>query len=168
MQDLIYWGYFITNNEGDNAMKYKVVFFSAILFLSINLFAQNRNFGIGIQLGEPSGVDAKIWTSGNNAIDLGAGWSFDDRDVMTLQADYVWHSFNVFPVSQGELPLYFGIGARAILGDDPIVGARVPIGIAYMFETFPLDIFMEIAPILNIIPSTDPDLAGGVGIRFRI
>ena len=85
---------------------------------------------------------------------------------MTMQADYVWHSFDVFPVSTGELPLYFGIGGRALLKNDPVLGVRIPVGLAYIFESAPLDIFMEIAPILNVIPSTDFDVGGGLGIRF--
>jgi hypothetical protein len=83
-----------------------------------------------------------------------------------MQADYVWHSFDVFPVSKGELPLYFGIGGRAILKNDPVLGVRIPVGLAYMFESAPLDIFMEVAPILNVIPSTDFDAGGGLGMRF--
>jgi len=86
---------------------------------------------------------------------------------MLMQADSVWHCFDVFPVSSGELPLYFGIGGRAVLRNDPILGVRVPVGLAYMFESAPLDIIAEVAPILNLIPSTDFDLGSGLGVRFR-
>ncbi|HEY6435453.1 MAG TPA: hypothetical protein VIY47_02605 [Ignavibacteriaceae bacterium] len=139
----------------------------SFLFLSVPLLAQNHNFGLGVQLGEPTGLNAKLWTGNTNAVDFGLAWSFEGRDEMVMQADYVWHSFDVFPVSSGELPLYFGIGGRAILRDDPVLGARIPVGIAYMFESFPLDVFAEIAPILNLLPSTSFDLGGGFGVRFR-
>ena len=148
-------------------MKRKMVILASILFLSVPVYSQTSNFGLGIQLGEPTGINAKLWTSSVNAVDFGLAWSFEGRNEMIIQADYVWHSFNVFPVSSGKLPLYFGIGGRAILRDDPQLGARIPVGIAYMFESIPLDVFAEIAPILNVIPSTDFDLGGGVGVRFR-
>jgi hypothetical protein len=148
-------------------MKHKMMILVSILFLSIPLHSQNHNFGLGMQLGEPTGLNAKLWTGQTNAVDFGLAWSFEGRDEMVMQVDYVWHSFDVFPVSSGELPLYFGIGGRAILRDEPILGARIPVGITYMFETFPLDVFVEIAPILNLMPSTEFDLGGGFGARFR-
>lgn len=149
-------------------MKHKMVVLLSILSFSAPLYSQNHNFGLGIQLGEPTGLNAKLWTGRTNAVDFGLAWSFEGRDEMIMQADYVWHAFDVFPVSSGELPLYFGIGGRAILrDDDPLLGARIPVGIAYMFESFPLDVFFEIAPILNLAPSTEFDLAGGLGARFR-
>lgn len=149
-------------------MKQKMMLLILILLISVASYSQNRNFGIGMQLGEPTGVDAKIWTNNVNALDFGLAWSFDDREEMIMQADYVWHSFDVFPVSQGELPIYFGVGARFIFSEDPLLGARVPVGLAYMLETFPLDVFVEIAPILNLTPATRFDLGGGLGVRFRI
>jgi hypothetical protein len=149
-------------------MKQKKAVLITILFISFISYAQNRNFGVGIQLGEPTGLNAKMWTNNVNAFDFGLAWSLVDREEMIMQTDYVWHSFDVFPVSRGELPVYFGIGARFIFSEDPLFGARVPVGLAYMLDSFPLDIFFEIAPVLNLIPSTGFDLNGGFGVRFRI
>lgn len=145
----------------------KMVIMVSILFCAVPMYSQNHNFGVGMQVGEPTGLDAKLWTDENNALDFGLGWSFEGPNEMIMQVDYVWHSFDVFPVSQGELPLYFGIGGRAILNDDAVLGARMPLGIAYMLESFPLDVFVEIEPILNLTPATDFDVGGGFGARFR-
>ena len=146
----------------------KKTFFVAIItsLISISAYSQTRYFGLGLQLGEPTGLNAKIWTGRTNAVDLALAWSFKGEDRMVMQADYVWHSFDIFPVSKGELPLYFGIGGRAVLRDDPVLGLRIPVGLDYMFESAPLDIFVEIAPTLNLVPSTDFDLGGAFGIRF--
>ena len=84
---------------------------------------------------------------------------------MLVQGDYVWHSFNLINVSSGRLPLYYGIGGRMILSDDPLVGVRIPVGLNYQFAS-PMDLFVEIVPILDLIPSTDFNLGGGVGVRF--
>ncbi len=83
-----------------------------------------------------------------------------------MQADYVWHEYNLIRVESGRLPFYFGIGGRVIFSDDPLVGARIPIGLDYQFAGAPVDIFLEIVPILDLIPSTDFDLGGGLGVRF--
>ena len=147
-------------------MKWKMLALIFLFFGSALVYSQSQDFGFGIQAGEPTGLSAKLWTGRENALDFAMAWSFEGRDEMLMQADYVWHSFDVFNVSSGELPLYFGIGGRAVFRDDPLLGLRVPLGIAYMFESAPLDIFAEVAPILNVIPSTDFDMGGGLGVRF--
>lgn len=35
--------------------------------------AQERRFGLGVIIGEPTGVSAKLWTSPVNAFDFGLG-----------------------------------------------------------------------------------------------
>jgi hypothetical protein len=73
----------------------------------------------------------------------------------------------------GLLPVYLGLGAALQLGtrddddDDAFLGARIPVGIVYMFEKTPLSIFDEIAPIVELIPETKLRVSGGAGIRLR-
>ena len=142
-----------------------LIFISIILFqLSTN--AQDKNFGLGIILGEPTGVSAKLWTSSENAFDFAAAWSFKGNGHLLLQADYVWHIFRLIPVSSGKLPFYVGVGGRVVLAEDPLIGVRVPLGLDYMFSNAPVDIFVELVPILDLTPSTDFDFGGGIGARY--
>ena len=62
--------------------------------------------------------------------------------------------------------LYYGIGGRVIFQDDPRFGARIPIGLDYQFTSAPIDIFLELVPILDLAPSTNFNLGGGIGVRF--
>ena len=39
-------------------------------------------------------------------------------------------------------------------------------GIGYMFEDAPFDLFLEIAPILDLLPSTKMSANAGFGARF--
>ncbi len=128
--------------------------------------AQDKGFGMGIILGEPTGLSAKLWTSGDNAFDFAAAWSLKGDGALLLQADYVWHFFNLIPVSSGKLPLYVGIGGRVVLADDPQLGVRIPLGIDYLFASAPLDVFAELVPILDLSPATDFGVGGGIGIRY--
>ena len=148
-------------------MKNRFLALSMILLISVtNLLAQDKNFGVGIILGEPSGICGKLWLGSSNALDMAAAWSFKGNDHLLLQADYVWHSFNLISVSSGKLPIYFGIGGRVLLADDPLIGVRVPIGLDYLFSNAPVDIFIEIVPILDLAPATEFDLGGGIGVRY--
>ena len=144
----------------------KIILISAIFILLTNFtYSQNNGFGLGIVLGEPTGLSAKLWTGSTNAFDFASAWSFKGEGNLLVQADYVWHN-SLTRTSSGQLMIYYGIGGRAIFQDDPLVGARIPVGLDYQFTTAPIDIFLEIVPILDIIPSTDFDLGGGLGIRF--
>jgi hypothetical protein len=147
-------------------MKRLSLLFVLAILLQMNINAQDRGFGLGIILGEPTGVSGKLWTSGQNAFDFGAAWSFQGEGNLLLQADYVWHIFRLIPVPDGKLPFYVGVGGEVILADDPVIGVRVPLGLDYMFGNAPVDIFVELVPILRLAPSTDFDFAGGVGARY--
>jgi hypothetical protein len=50
-------------------------------------------------------------------------------------------------------------------GDD-LAGIRFPIGITYMFDTHPIDVFFEVAPIMDFTPDVDGDFNIAVGARF--
>jgi len=137
-----------------------------MMILAKPITAQDHGFGMGLILGEPTGLSAKLWTGGDNAFDFAAAWSFKGDGNLLLQADYVWHFFNLMPVPSGKLPLYIGIGGRVILADDPRFGVRIPIGIDYLFADAPIDVFLELVPILDLSPETDFGVGGGIGIRY--
>ncbi len=139
-----------------------------------------KGLGIGIIIGEPTGLSLKKWISNNRAIDGGIAWSFSENDSMHLHADYLIHRFDLFASKdlKRRLPLYYGLGARIKLkegndekdkkknDDDVLVGVRVPLGISYLLTGDPIDLFAEIVPVLNLIPDTDFDLNASVGVRY--
>jgi hypothetical protein len=69
-------------------------------------------------------------------------------------------------VNKGKLPLYFGIGFRIRIGDEDRIGIRIPVGICYLFEQSPLDIFLELGPVLDLTPATKLRVTSSVGIRY--
>lgn len=126
------------------------------------------NFGIGVIFGEPTGLTAKWWTTKNTAFDFGAAWSFSENGNLHLYADYLFHNFGLFDVSKGTLPVYLGLGARMLFREnaDDKIGVRLPIGIEYYFADWPLAVFGEVVPILDLTPETKGDISGGIGVRF--
>jgi hypothetical protein len=130
------------------------------------IHSQNKGFGLGIIIGEPTGVSFKYWTGSNSAFDGAVAWSFIDGGALHIHADYILHSFNLIPVPSGTLPLYYGIGARIKLLDKASFGVRVPVGLAYLFSGTPIDIFLEVVPILNLAPKTDFKINAAIGGRY--
>ena len=128
--------------------------------------AQGSGFGIGVILGEPTGVSAKWWLSGASAIDLAAAWSFAREPSVTLHGDYLAHFYDVIRVESGRLPLYAGLGGSFTILAEPELGIRFVGGACYLFEAFPVDVFLEVAPIFLVLPATAFDFAGAIGARY--
>jgi hypothetical protein len=80
--------------------------------------------------------------------------------------DYLLHSFRLIDVPEGKLPFYYGIGGRLKTSDKTRLGVRVPLGLAYLFQTAPIDIFLEVVPILDFIPKTDFRINAALGARY--
>jgi hypothetical protein len=145
----------------------KKICFLIFALLAANTFAQDGKVGLGIILGEPTGLSAKIWTGKTTAFDAAAAWSFGtDNGSLHLHADFLKHKFGVLDVNKGQLPLYFGLGAKVVLANDPVIGVRVPLGISYIFADGTFDTFLEVVPVLNLIPSTDFDVDAAIGLRY--
>lgn len=124
------------------------------------------NFGLGVMVGEPTGVSVKSWNNSRSAFAIGAAWSFSGpREAVHLHADYLLHSwFN--NVEHGQLAFYYGLGARVVFSNDAEAGIRIPLGLNYVLEDGPFDLFVEAVPILNLTPDTDFAGNGAVGIRY--
>ena len=136
-----------------------------ILFSSLN-YSQNKKIGAGIIAGEPTGLSFKYWLTEKTALDAAFAWSFVDENAFQIQADYLIHNFSLIKISEGKLPFYFGIGGRLKFSNDATFGVRVPLGLAYIFSDAPVDIFLEVVPILDLLPKTDFTLGAAIGGRY--
>jgi hypothetical protein len=129
--------------------------------------AQREGFGVGIIVGEPTGISIKQWLSSKTAVDAAIAWSFARESSFHLHADYLVHAFDEFQTTEA-VPLYYGIGGRlkSSKGGDARLGVRGVIGIGYLFREAPIDLFFEMAPILDLTPSTELSINGGFGARY--
>jgi len=156
-------------------LKKSIVIFSAVFIIICgSAFAEGGSFGLGVIVGEPTGLSAKTWTGNSKALDFGIAWSLDS-ETFHFHMDYLLHNFPLIQVEQGRLPLYYGIGGRVKLADnnndnngndDDFVGIRIPVGLEYLFAGAPMDIFLEIVPILDLVPETDFDFNAALGVRY--
>lgn len=130
--------------------------------------AQDRGFGLGVILGEPTGISFKGWTGGSTAIDGGVAWSFVRGSSFHVHVDYLLHSFDAIKATDTKVPLYYGVGGRIKTADkeDAKVGIRGVIGIAYFIPNAPVDIFLEVAPVLDVTPATEVVVNAGLGARY--
>ncbi len=127
-------------------------------------FQANKTFGLGFELGEPTGLNGKYFLSKSSALDFGIGWIYSHYyygDGAHVYADYLWHPTSLVSAPAFELPVYIGVGLRfwdfhycvqrVCDYGGSAVGIRVPIGIAFDFNRVPLDIFIQLVPVLDFV-----------------
>ncbi len=151
-------------------------------------FTANKTFGLGLELGEPTGLNGKVFVSDSTAIDFGVGWIYRHYyygDGVHLYGDVLFHPVSLASTESLELPFYVGVGLRLWDFDfcagnvctygGSAVGVRVPLGLAFDFNNVPLDIFVQLVPVLDFIDGdyydryrdrTHLGIDGSLGFRY--
>jgi hypothetical protein len=148
--------------------KFFLMVFLIVSLTSLKNFSQDKKFGLGVMLGEPTGLSGKYWLENEHAIDFGLAYSFaHPNKTFSLHADYLFHLPNVIK-SQYRFPVYYGFGARIHFGnnDGNTLGARGVIGILWIPDSLPIDTFIELAPVFNLFPETSLHLDFAIGGRY--
>lgn len=147
----------------------KSIIIAAFLAAAVSPAAaqEPRPFGLGMIVGEPTGINAKYYLNRENALQGSAAWSLEGNNSFTLQGDYLFHRYEWIQVQSGQLPVFFGVGAGLTFQDrDNEVGVRFPAGLDYIFEGAPMDIFGQLVPVLELAPSTDFNFEAALGVRY--
>lgn len=128
-------------------------------------------FGLGIVIGDPTGLTANYRLSQQRSVDAAVAWSFGRHRGFELHSDYLWHRANLFRIEKLSFDWHYGLGARLINLDDRNVsertyfGPRVPIGLSTDFNKSTFELFGELALVMNLVPATALDLDFGLGVR---
>lgn len=142
--------------------------FILLILLTGSVKAQDKGFGVGIMIGQPTGFSGKYWLNQVNALDFGLGFSFaKDDNRIHIHADYLWHS-NTSIESTEKFSFYYGPGIKLRSGknDDAQLGIRGVVGIEWMAATAPIDVFLEVAPVFNFVPGTGFKVDAAFGARY--
>jgi hypothetical protein len=143
----------------------KTALLVALLIIPVILLSKT---GVGIIVGEPTGISAKFWTQRNTAIDAALAYSFADKEHFYFHMNYLYH--NVSHVDQIGVPWYWGLGANVRFrekSDDQVkIAGRIPLGLNYMFQDFPGEVFIEVSPSLDVVPKIGFSLGAALGFRI--
>lgn len=140
--------------------------------------------GVGLNLGSRTGLTLKLWPKRPHGISLDIG-ATNFTNTISLALSYGFHLKPMRAPKAGiSAQVYLGIGARARVllmaepedPDDPesetslqaaaVVGLRVPVGITFLMEGFPVELFLEAAPAIDVWQSLGFDLEGMGGARI--
>lgn len=156
----------------------KIAMIFVFLLMAGTASGGQEGIGLGVILGEPTGVSFKTWIDNRTAIDAAAAWSFSENDSFQFHADYLIHPFDMPkpPEVRGAVSFYFGIGGRFKLKEsksrdsrnenDDLLGIRFPVGFSHLMAEAPVEFFAELVPVLDVVPDTDADLNAAIGARY--
>jgi hypothetical protein len=138
------------------------------------LFGQR--LGLGVIAGSPTGLSFKYLLSQRSAFSAHAGWSFVGAKGVHLTGDYQYLFPMVIETAEGtsisDMTPYIAAGGRFRFKeteeDDTEfhLGLRIGGGVEYSIDRF--GIFLELLPVVDLIPETDFDFEGGIGFLFYL
>lgn len=138
---------------------------AVIVFAGIST-ADAMYVGAGPMIGEPIGIDFKVWPRQSLAFDVGLGYSWYQDSSLQAQGDLLFHSVELAanPTKDGAFSLYMGLGAQMRLtgqfqDQNLKAGLRMPLGFEYFFPGFVVSIYAEAVPIFNL-GTTDQYFSG--------
>jgi hypothetical protein len=171
-------------------MKMIYSLFAAILFsisanaagLSTSRYSSVANeekagqFGAGLAVGSLTGLSTQYWLDNGRAINATFA---AERGNVALSVAHLWLFRGAFANTSrraNDFVPYIGIGAIAAFGtqsdyftrnnENVAVAAQVPFGIEFLPSLQRFDIFAELAPSLEIVPTTGGFLTADLGARF--
>ncbi len=147
-----------------------------LLVVSLSLLSSlafAEDFAAGVILGDPSGLSVKMKMDEGHSLDGAFAYSSGKHHGIQFHADYLrdrarsWHTSGGGPIN-----MYYGIGGRIISYDDSkksevAIGPRGSLGLNYDFFNPNVEVFGELALVLEVAPSVDADIDFGVGARIR-
>jgi hypothetical protein len=151
-----------------------------VLEFHFNFFAQahvpahsRSTWGLGLMIGDPSGVSARKWLSKERALDFGLAYSFNEYVV--LMADYKW-IFRDWIEDEFDTDHFhptIGVGMSLSALDQSVteedsfyLGVRIPLGVEWVIPDTRVGVFIELTPLLQIVSSTEVDIMGTLGARY--
>ncbi|GEM_PF-3097557 len=130
--------------------------------------SKGGNFGLGLSVGDPTGLSMKLFLHPNHALQWGLGWGPFHYGAGRLHMDYLWHPGTMARTSVMDLVGYVGVGAGLVFwahryywgcgyawhrgygpcghGGGAAFMIRVPdLGLAFHWKKVPLDLAVEAA-----------------------
>ncbi len=156
--------------------------FTAILVLLTGVLSQaapadrSGDLGVGVMVGDTTSITGKYWTRPAAAFDLAGGGSSDKEGF--IQASYSHHFLTMLNRDRAarvmtEMAPYLGfglgVGFNRTIDNEKFQNdwyARVPIGVSWLPNRTPVDLFLEAAPTLVVSPEAVVSLEGNVGARY--
>ncbi|MDC7245518.1 MAG: hypothetical protein PQJ47_06355 [Sphaerochaetaceae bacterium] len=143
-------------------MKKTLLIVVLVMVLMTPLFAMQKNdgIGVGVTLGYPTGLTMRYGMDdfrvlGNLTWNYGSGFYLDAGAL-----------YDITEVEVADLPVIINAGAQLGLGINNSAFAfsvNGVVGASYYMDDYPVEVFVNLAPGVAILPSMGFSFKGGVG-----
>ncbi len=144
----------------------------AFLLAAPTSHAAAKRFGLGVVIGDPTGLSGEYRLSKSRSIDGALAWNSWGHESLVIQSTYLIYKRGALNLDATPIDFYFGLGFVLISRehwhdhDEIRFGPRVPAGLSHTFVSSPIQIFGELSLALHLIESTAVDIGFGLGIRY--
>jgi hypothetical protein len=129
--------------------------------------ARGGALGIGLIVGDPTGITGAYRMGNHTAVDVAVGLDELDHDSVYVHAEFLFILGDLLRGGSVSLGPYVGVGGFLVdFKDDIGIGARAPFGLSLDFHAAPLQIFLEVAAFILLVPDTNSDLGVALGLRY--
>lgn len=128
--------------------------------------------GVGIALGAPTGLTARMDFGDVSAMQISAGGAIGRAGSLAVATDWVlvFRPIEV-PFEELAVPLYVGAGFKLDV-DVPqrqvLVGPRAVGGATVLIQDLPVALFVEVAPAFYFLENVSWSMDGQVGLRYYL
>lgn len=127
--------------------------------------------GIGGQVGDPSGLTLKVYNANTASYEVLAAWS-SINDFFFLNGHALFE--NRISAQNVDQPLDWFIGPGGFIGTfqtggafggELVLGISGTVGIEMLLADH-FELYLRATPRFALVPETDGDLGGGLGLRY--
>jgi len=125
----------------------------------------DRRIGVGVEVGQPTGLTLLLVSPRAFDLEFLAAWDFDN--FLFVNAHALWRR-----EVEDYRRLFAIYGPGAYLGfrdsrdEDVVLGVSGRFGAAYVFE--PFEVYVQVTPRVDVVPETEFHVGGGFGFRFYL
>lgn len=124
--------------------------------------------GVGGQIGEPTGITLKFYDANSPSYDFIAAWDLDHFFFLNGHALFE-QNLNADNIDQ-DLEWFVGPGAFIGFSDRPRedevrLGISGTLGLTLTFNQR-VELYGQFTPRIRLVPETDGDFGGGIGLRY--
>ena len=147
----------------------KILLMLAMFVGSGSAFA-GAGTGVGVVVGSPNGFTVRHWMDEGNSFEGSAGWSISGSRFQ-VNANYLYTISDAFKIQEASFDVFFGGGLsfRTKSGrqnGEVVFGPRLPVGVSYEFTDPNIEVFVQGALNVGVIPSSDVYADANLGVRF--
>lgn len=145
-----------------------------IFFLIFPIISHAKGrLGLGVNFGEPLGLNARFQLTEQFLGDLTVGYGFEE-EAFIAQPSFLFALRHILDYEDEDIAIvpYFGAGFKTgvvVSGahdGDGVAALRFPVGGSFIIREGDFEASIELAPGIEMNPENEFDFTGGLGLRY--